>query len=155
MRKKKSIVCLILFSLIVPLHMALDLTIQSEIEKDPLALNTIETGIAVMRTNEGYNWWSYIPSNLQKNEVGYILVEESYGGSEDYEQASEDAISNIFNFLPMSQQYGFILVTVVLPRDFDSGYYPQGINYNSLRSSTPDFYYRPDLKVNNIVQDIL
>lgn len=151
MKGEKSIVCLILFTLIIPLHIGFDLTIQSEIEKEPLTLNTIETGKAVMRTNEGYNWWSYIPKSLQKNDVGYILVEESHGGSEDYEQDSDDALYNIYNHVSKSEQYGFILVTVVLPRDFASNYYPQGINYNSLRSTTPDFYYRPDLKVNNIL----
>ena len=42
-----------------------------------------------------------------------------------------------------------------MPRHFDNRYYPHGINMNSLNPSTPEFYYRPDLKVNNIISGFI
>ena len=117
--------------------------------------DTIEKGTAVLRTTDGYNWWSYVPESLQKENLSYILLEESHAQMEDYDDLTIDATLNINKYIPTAEAKGYILVTVVIPRDFDLDYYPQGINYNSMRSTTPDFYYRPDLKVNNILSGFI
>lgn len=128
---------------------------QSESDKELIKTDYIVKGEAVLQNNEGYNWWSYVPESLHKENLSYILLEESHAQIEDYEDLTNDAVLNINKYIPVAEAKKYILVTVVIPRDFDKDYYPQGINYNSFRSSTPDFYYRPDLKVNNILSEFI
>jgi predicted esterase len=42
-----------------------------------------------------------------------------------------------------------------IPISFDDGYYPQGINYYSLREETPSFYRYPDKKVNSMLDELI
>ena len=115
---------------------------------------SLKKGDAVMRTTDGYNWWSYVPESLQKHNTGYIFLEGNRG-SEDYEEATNFAKRSVLEWKSIAEEKKYIIVTVVMPRDFENGYYPQGINMHSLEPSTPEFYYRPDLKVNNIISELI
>ncbi|MFO7797123.1 MAG: hypothetical protein ACQERB_08085 [Promethearchaeati archaeon] len=116
---------------------------------------SIENGKIEMRTTAGYNWWYYIPESLHKSDFTYIFLEESHAQIEDYNNLTEDAKINLEGWKIISEMKKYILVTVAIPRNFSRGYYPQGINWYSLNNSTPEFYYRPDLKVNTIISEFL
>jgi predicted esterase len=116
---------------------------------------TIKSGELVLGTTDGYNWWSYVPESLQRNDNAYILLEMSHGQLEDYNTLTNDAKQNVMNWISIAEEKKYILVTTVVPRNFSQGYYPQGINMYSLDPLTPEFYYRPDLKVNNIIDELI
>ena len=116
---------------------------------------TIVKGEVVMGTTDGYNWWSYVPVSLQKTETAYILLEMSYQGFEDYVALTNDVKNNVIQWISTAEENKYIIVTAGAPRHFGNGYYPQGINMHSLDPLTPDFYYRPDLKVNNIISELI
>ena len=102
-----------------------------------------------------YNYWSYVPKNLPSSEETYILLDISHPQIEDYHDLTAQAKYNISMFVEISEKENFILLTPVIPRDFSEGYYPQGINEYSLNPSTPFFFYRPDLKVNIIIDQFV
>jgi len=114
----------------------------------------ITVGEIIMSTTEGYNWWSYVPMTLGKSDNAYILLEMSHAQSEDYLTLTNDARQNVVNWISYAELRKYIIVTAAVPRNFSAGYYPQGINVHSLNSSTPEFYYRPDLKVNSIISEL-
>jgi hypothetical protein len=118
-------------------------------------VGTIVKGEVVMGTTDGYNWWSYVPLSLQKTDTAYILLEMSYQGFQDYVALTNDAKNNVINWISTAEENKYIIVTAGAPRDFVNGYYPQGINVHSLDPLTPEFYYRPDLKVNNIISELI
>lgn len=115
---------------------------------------TITVGEVIMSTTEGYNWWSYVPMTLSMSDTAYILLEMSHAQSEDYVTLTNDARQNVVNWISYAEVRKYIIVTAAVPRNFSAGYYPQGINVHSLNSSTPEFYYRPDLKVNSIISEL-
>jgi len=116
---------------------------------------SITPGEVVMGTTDGYNWWSYVPENLKKSDTAYILLEMSYNQIENYTTLTNDAKQNVINWISLAEFKRYIILTAVVPRNFSERYYPQGINRNSLEPSTPEFYYRPDLKVNNIISELM
>jgi hypothetical protein len=116
---------------------------------------TIVKGEVVMGTTDGYNWWSYVPMSLQKTDTAYILLEMSHSQIEDYVALTNDAKNNVMNWMSAAEENKYTIVTAVVPRNFTYGYYPQGINMHSLDPLTPEFYYRPDLKVNNIISELM
>lgn len=116
---------------------------------------TIVKGVYRLSTTDGYNWWSYVPMSLQKNDRAYILLEMSHPQIEDYVALTAAAKNNVIDWHSYAEENKYIIVTAVVPRNFTNGYYPQGINWKSLNSSTPEFYYRPDLKVNNIIFELI
>jgi len=118
-------------------------------------VGTIVKGEVIMGTTDGYNWWSYVPLSLQKEDTAYILLEMSYQGFQDYVALTNDAKNNVINWISTAEENKYIIVTAGAPRDFVNGYYPQGINMHSLDPLTPEFYYRPDLKVNNIISELI
>ena len=117
--------------------------------------DSIVKGEFVLHSTAGYNWWSYVPTSLSQQDLSYLLLEESHPQLEDYAGLTTTAVYSLLPYRSFAEAHRFILVLVVLPRNFSAGYYSQGINYYSLRSSTPDFYYRPDLKVNAILSEFL
>ena len=116
---------------------------------------TIIQGTPVMRTTDGYNWWYYVPNSLKKFEICYILLEQSHLQTEDYEYLTNDAQKNSIAWKSIAEEKKYILLTVALPRNFSHYYYPQALDKNSFEPSTPEFYYRPDLKVNNIISELI
>jgi hypothetical protein len=118
-------------------------------------VGTIVKGEVVMGTTDGYNWWSYVPLSLQKKDTAYILLEMGHPQIEDYIALTNEAKNNVIAWMSTAEENKYIIVTAVVPRDFANGYYPQGINMHSLDPLTPEFYYRPDLKVNNIISELI
>jgi len=99
----------------------------------------------------GYEYCSYVPKSLASHENAYILLEISHGQFDDYEETIASARRNVEKYRHISEDDKYIIVTPAIPRDFEKGFYPQGINEYSMKSTTPDFYFRPDLKVNLII----
>lgn len=151
MKRRELLFILLMSLLFITLNPSNIVMNNNEKENERIVIEDITKGEFVLRSNEGYNWWSYVPESLTEDDLGYILLEESHGQTTDYEAGTDDAEFNLWKYKAIADQKKYILVCVVLPRNIANGYYPQGINYYSLRSSTPDFYYRPDLKVNNIL----
>ncbi len=100
-----------------------------------------------------YNYWSYVPKSLTRNETAYIFLEISHPQIEDYDALTLAAKNTCNQFIDVAESRNYIILTPVIPRDFSEGYYPQGINQYSLDPLTPNFYYRPDLKVNIIIEN--
>lgn len=163
--KKKSISLTLLFILLVGslgICLSIDnLKNRSEIKENvpniPMSAqgDTIVKGEVVMGTTDGYNWWSYVPLSLQKTDTAYILLEMGHGQLEDYVALTHDAKNNVIGWKSIAEEEKYVIVTAVVPRNFSAGYYPQGINMHSLDPLTPEFYHRPDLKVNNIITELI
>jgi len=114
------------------------------------------SGETILQQSEGtifYNYWSYVPKSLKKSEHAYFLLDISHPQLEDYNELTAQAKGNCNQYSNIAEEKKYIILTPVIPRNFTKGYYPQGINEYSLKSSTPDFYYRPDLKVNKIIEN--
>lgn len=101
------------------------------------------------------DWYVWVPNDVDKQDVRQVFLSAEYDGSEDYEMASNSARRRCGEWAGELQGSGYVVVTPVFPRDYELGYYPQGINYYSLRSSTPDAYRRPDVTVNAIVDQLI
>lgn len=123
--------------------------------KTPVVYPDYESGQVICHDSIeefGYEYCSYVPRDLASYEKAYILLEISHGQFDDYEETIASARRNVENYVRISEEYKYIILTPAIPRNFEKGYYPQGINEYSMKSTTPEFYYRPDLKVNLIIE---
>lgn len=111
---------------------------------------------AVKRNQMGHtDWYVWVPDDVDKRHVRRVFLSAEYEGSEDYETASASARRRCREWAAELEGSGYVVVTPVFPRDYEQGYYPQGINYHSLRTSTPEEYRRPDLTVNAIADQLI
>jgi dienelactone hydrolase len=114
-----------------------------------------EKGRAVMRTTASYHWWSYVPASAKKGDTCYIWVDMMVPQVEDYDEVTTAAGTRCRNCSFVAELFGYIIIEPAVPRLFSPcDYYPEALDYYSLRSSTPAAYYRPDLKVNAIIDEL-
>ncbi len=100
---------------------------------------------------QSYNYWTYVPKGISADDKPYILLEVTHPQIEDYEELTLKA-KDFFNVLKsFADKEKIIIIHPVIPRSFTKNYYPQGINACSLDPNTPEFYFRPDLKVNTFI----
>lgn len=104
-----------------------------------------------------YNWFSYVPRSLPRDEPVYILI-TGLGGlrTEDYEQITE-VVRGTANYLINSpHSKGFVLLIPAMPL-------PEGMRYTlaftrEILTTTDEFYRRPDekiiLMINNLSEDL-
>jgi predicted esterase len=113
-----------------------------------------EVGGVVRNTVGAIDWYVYVPHIADKEQVRRIFLSADYEGSEDYRGASESAGRFCREWARRLDGSGYVIVVPAFPRDYDVGYYPQGINYHSLRRATPDRFERPDLVVTSIIDEL-
>lgn len=110
----------------------------------------------------GYTWFYYIPPGLDKTKMNYILVAGMQANvDEEYEGAIEETYNSCMYNTSWSNRYNFILLTPVIPRALDynkngklTPYYAVSMCRYIFYDETPEFYKRPDLKVNDMIDDL-
>lgn len=100
-----------------------------------------------------YNWFSYVPRSLPRDEPVYILITGlGTRRTEDYEQITED-VRGTANYLIDSQHgKGFVLLIPAIPL-------PEGMRYTlaftrEILTTTDEFLRRPDEKVILMINDL-
>jgi predicted esterase len=104
-----------------------------------------------------YHWFSYVPANLSKESLAYILIAGQNGNliSDDYDELIEVCRNIAEVFKTRADQYSYIMITPVIPRSATNGQiYTVSLDRESLLDPT-DFLQRPDLKVNLMIDQLI
>ena len=101
-----------------------------------------------------YDWFSYVPSSIKKEEKSYVLV-YSTGGLSDYNQNTE-AIKSVTLFLQeRAELHKFILLLPSIPNSPDEPYiYTIAMDKRVFYDTTDEFRKRPDIKVNQMIDSL-
>lgn len=104
-----------------------------------------------------YAWFSYVPANMSKSSMNYILVTGQNGNivSDDYGELIEECRFQADWRRGWADTYNYILLTPVIPRS-ESNWetYTVSLDRESLLDAT-DFNQRPDLKVNLMIDELI
>ena len=101
-----------------------------------------------------YTWFSYVPASANKSNKTYIILAPEHPQYDDYRDIIDSIPDGSMSIQKsLFDNYGYFIIVPAIPRDFDNNYYPQALFPNSFSPSTPDFYYRPDLKINTIIDE--
>ena len=102
-----------------------------------------------------YNWFSYVPLNLNKVRHSYIVV-IAEGGNFNYDDNTEAVRSIIQDKANMPQTQGFILLGASIPRSAQpTDIYAVAFDKKCFLESTDPFYQRPDLKINMMIDKLI
>ena len=98
-----------------------------------------------------YNWFYYIPESFNKVKKGYIFMNMSYHTPKsNYDFVSYYAKDIPWPDIDFAEKNNLILLNIALPRK-DHEYYAKKLLKTNMSNDAPDFHYRPDLKVNMIL----
>lgn len=103
-----------------------------------------------------YAWYSYIPANLNPDIQSYILISGQHGNviSSDYSLVIGAHQAAASGRVAWANQYGYILVTPVIPRDYSGGegIYSIALDREAFEGRN-EFLERADLRVNAILDE--
>lgn len=101
-----------------------------------------------------YDWFTYVPKSIKKENKNYILV-YSTGGLSDYDQNTE-AIMSVALFLQQrAEMHKFILLLPSIPNTSVEPYiYTIAVSEQVFYDTTDEFRKRPDLKVNQMIDSL-
>lgn len=119
--------------------------------------NSTTPGVVVFHpanNDIAYDWFSYVPKNINKQEKSYMLV-YSTGGLSDYEENTA-AIKAVAVFLQeRAELHKFILLLPSIPNTSDEPYiYTIAMAEQIFYENTDEFRKRPDLKVNKMIDKL-
>jgi len=97
-----------------------------------------------------YNWYSYVPLSINKQVKTYIYA-TIIGATFDYDINTDDANENAKYWRNYADQNNFIFLSAALPR---SDIYVASFDHECFQDSTDQFYQRPDLKLNLMVDKL-
>ncbi len=103
-----------------------------------------------------YNWFTYIPTGLSKKRLNYILITGLHGNvmSGDYHEITEHTRDKMDQRAGSGDIYDeFILLVPAIPRNQTN--YPVSFDLYSFESKTDPFYQRPDLEINQMIDELL
>jgi len=102
-----------------------------------------------------YDWFSYIPNNLDKEGLNYILVTGLHGniGSPNYEDVVEESRKQTGWKIPWADNEGLIILIPVIPKNYE--YQPVDFDLISFNSTIDPFYQRPDLRLNLMIDSLV
>ena len=104
-----------------------------------------------------YEWFTYVPSNLSKERLNYILVSGLHGNiqTENYEEIIEESRIQAAWTGSRARDLQAVLLVPVVPTSPRYVYYPVAFDVTSFLDSTPSFYQRADLEVNLMIDKLL
>lgn len=103
-----------------------------------------------------YHWFSYVPANLSKTSLAYILITGQNGNivSDNYDELIEECRNQAERRKTWADTYNYIMITPVIPRSASNlETYTVSLDRESLLDPT-DFNQRPDLKVNLMIDQL-
>ena len=105
-----------------------------------------------------YDWYYYVPQSLNINETHDILLIIN-GGDWDYQENTEVAELIVGGWVQFAEENGIILICASIPRgytDLSTGYshYTSAIPISSFYSDIEALHYRPDEKVNQMIDKL-
>lgn len=122
-----------------------------------------ETSIPIHPTGEvvyhpaddliAYNWYSYVPPNLDPDQIHFIWVTGMHGNfiTDDYEQITKFSMPNEF-LMHDANEHGYIALIPVIPRPGTYHYmYPVAFSSHVFYDDTPPLLQRPDVKLNLMI----
>lgn len=127
----------------------ISLPVQSEITRGVLLSHKADENIV-------YNWFSYVPANLNKFMTAHILIAGQNGNivSDNYAELIEECHNQAQWRMNLAESYNYILITPVIPRSVSNWVtYTVSLDKESLLDPT-DFNQRPDLKVNLMIDQL-
>ncbi|MHC1782584.1 MAG: hypothetical protein AB9891_07470 [Anaerolineaceae bacterium] len=99
-----------------------------------------------------YDWFSYVPGELNKNEKVYIwITSETSMPLDDYEEISKRASSFAHHEVLFAEEYNYVLLTLAIPRPKTNHIYVIAYNPRVFLDQTPAMYQRPDLQLNKMI----
>jgi len=104
-----------------------------------------------------YNWYSYVPTGIEKNQAIFIMINCDVGGAYwDYDAITEDAKTYAGHKSVRAEQYNYVLLQPAIPRAFDPNWnntevYSAAFDKRVFSDVTNPFLKRPDLKVNLMI----
>ena len=98
-----------------------------------------------------YDWFSYVPFGLDKNKLNYILITSLHGNirSSNYNDITEETRNLTEWRISWADSEKLILLAPVIPKYYD--FQPIDFDLPSFSGSTNNFYRRPDLRVNLMI----
>lgn len=104
-----------------------------------------------------YHWFSYVPENMNKTSLNYILIAGQNGNvhSDDYNEIIESHRGFAELLIGTATSLNFVVLTPAIPRRVNSGgAYTISLDRESLLDPA-DFDQRPDLKVNLMIDELI
>ena len=102
-----------------------------------------------------YNWFSYVPRGLNKDETIYIWVTSATTmPTDDYENATSQIRDWLSYVTDIPDQYNYVLLTPVIPRPQTNHIYVIAYNRAVFLNNTPAMYQRPDMQLNLMVDKL-
>jgi len=103
-----------------------------------------------------YHWFSYVPSNMSKTKLNYILItgQNAIMRSDNYDQLINETRNEADRKQFWAGTHGFIILTPVIPRTSSGQTYTVSLDRESLINPA-DFNQRPDLKVNLMIDELV
>jgi pimeloyl-ACP methyl ester carboxylesterase len=101
-----------------------------------------------------YNWFTYVPNSARNKQPVRILLAGIHGNLIDqcqYDKMTEESRKQISNFIEFSEEEGYAILTPVIPRKLEYGYYAVSFVRQTLDGSIEYFYTRPDWRVNSMI----
>jgi len=103
-----------------------------------------------------YNWFSYVPTGIDKSVPIFILVNADNGFYQDYDSAIEDTKMYTGHRSVLAERYNYVLLKPVIPREFDPNWggseiYVGAFDRRVFSEITNSFLQRPDLKVTQMI----
>ena len=100
-----------------------------------------------------YNWFTYVPKNLNKSKPTYIWISGLHGNlvTDDYNQITEESRSQAEGRTWLADDHQYILLVPVIPRPQTDYVYVVAFSWKVFLESTPHFLQRPDEKINLMI----
>jgi len=104
-----------------------------------------------------YHWFSYVPIDISKEALNYILIEGQNGNiqSDNYQESIDETRWLAESWMQTADAFNYILLTPVIPRSLTNWqFYTVALDRESLMDPT-DFNQRADLKVNLMIGTLI
>jgi pimeloyl-ACP methyl ester carboxylesterase len=104
-----------------------------------------------------YSWFTYIPSNLRKEQLNYILINGLHGNiqTDNYEEVVAESRTQAEWRTSLADQLRAIMLVPVIPTSPGYFYYPVAFGMRTFGDPTPSSYQRADLKVNLMIDRLI
>ncbi|MFH0733849.1 MAG: alpha/beta hydrolase [bacterium] len=107
--------------------------------------------------NIAYDWFSYIPTTINKSNTEYILITGLHGNkvTDNYDEITTETKEMVINESKRAEKNNYIICIPVIPRPQTDYVYTVAFPRKVFINSTDSFCQRPDLKVNLMIDKII
>lgn len=120
----------------------------------PKARAEVVPGEIQLQNTNGWNWWSYVPLDLDPGQIANILV-TTIGFTEDYVEQTEYAKMHLEWNIEATRNLKMVNISVAVPRGMIVEHYVNAYPRAVLDGTNEPFYSDPHLKITDCLDIII